>query len=109
MGEQAKPTIPIRFRTFATNLTAGVYAVTVQSENRMLKNANLAVWTIGDDQKAAAEIQTARLPNGKDVPVKGPGLLGPLILPSSKGLLRLEIKLREPLLVAMEVSAYEAE
>ncbi|HEX3103658.1 MAG TPA: hypothetical protein VHQ22_04375 [Terriglobales bacterium] len=108
-GEQSKPAIPIRFRTFATNVSAGVYSVTVQSEKKTLKSANLAVWTVGDDQKAAAEIQSARLPGGKEVPVKGPGLLGPLILPSSKGVLRLEIRLREPLLVAMEVSAHEAE
>jgi hypothetical protein len=108
-GDQAKPTIPIRFRTFATNVSAGVYSVTVQSEQKTLKNATLAVWTVGDDQKAAAEIVSARMPGGKEIPVKAGGQLGPVILPSNRGSLRMEIKLREPLLVAMEVSAHEAE
>lgn len=109
VGEQSKPAIPVRFRTFATNVSSGVYSVTVQSEQKTLKNADLSIWTIGDDQKAAAEIESARLPNGKEIPIKGAGVLGPLILPSSKGILRFEVRLREPLLVAMEVAAYEAE
>lgn len=107
-GDQSKPAIPIKFRTFATNLAAGVYSVTVQSEQKTLKNATLAIWTVGDDQKAAAEIVSARM-GGKEVPVKAGGQLGPVILPSNRGSLRMEIKLKEPLLVAMEVSAHEAE
>jgi hypothetical protein len=108
-GEESKPSIPIRYRTFATNLGAGLYAVTVQSEQRSAKNATIAVWTVGDDQKAPAEIVSARLRDGKAVPVKATGVLGPLALPGSKGVLHLEVRLKEPMLLAMEVAAHEAE
>jgi len=108
-GEESKPSIPIRYRTFATNLGAGLYAVTVQSEHKSAKNATLAVWTVGDDRKAPAEIVSARLRDGKAVPIKNTGVLGPLALPGSKGVLLLEIRFREPMLLAMEVAAHEAE
>ena len=108
-GEQSKPSIPIRYRTFATNLGAGLYAMTVQSEQKSAKNATLAVWTVGDDRKAPAEIISARLRDGKAVPIKMTGVLGPLALPGSKGVLYLEVRLREPMLLAMEVAAHEAE
>jgi hypothetical protein len=108
-GEESKPSIPIRYRTFATNLAAGLYAMTVQSEQKSAKSATLAVWTVGDDRKAPAEIVSARLRDGTAVPVKMAGVLGPLALPGSKGVLNLEVRLREPMLVAMEVAAHEAE
>jgi hypothetical protein len=108
-GEELKPTIPIRYRTFATNLDAGVYTMRVQSEEKSAKNATFSVWTVGDQGRAPAEIQSARLKDGKGIAVKGTGMLGPLVLPSHKGFLHMEIKLREPLLLAMEVAAHEAE
>lgn len=108
-GEESKPTIPIRYRTFAINLGAGLYAMTVQSEQKSGKNATLAVWTVGDDRKAPAEIMSARFRDGKAVPIKATGVLGPLALPGSKGVLHLEVRLREPMLLAMEVAAHEAE
>ena len=108
-GEESKPSIPIRYRTFATNLSAGLYAVTVQSEQKNAKNATLALWTVGDDRKAPAEIVSARLRDGKPVPIKGTGMIGPLALPGSKGVLHLEVRFREPMLLAMEVAAHEAE
>jgi len=108
-GEQSKPTIPILYRTFATNLDAGVYALTVQSEHKSAKNATFSVWTVGDQGKSPAEILSARLKDGKTITVKGTGVLGPLVLPNQKGSLHMEIKLREPLRLAMEVAAHEAE
>lgn len=108
-GEEPKRGIPIRYRTFATNLSAGLYAVTVQSEQNSAKNATLAVWTVGDDRKAPAEIVSARLRGGEAVPIKMAGVLGPIALPGTKGVLHLEVRLREPMLLAMEVAAYEAE
>lgn len=108
-SEQSKPVIPIRYRTFATNLDAGVYALTMQSEKASAMNALFSVWIVGDQGKAPAEIKSARLRDGKPVPVKGAGLLGPMALPSSKGSLHVEIKLKEPLRIAMEVAAHEAE
>jgi hypothetical protein len=108
-GEQSKPTIPIRYRTFATNVDAGIYSVTVQSEEKSSTKATLAIWTVGDDRKAPAEIESARLRDGKVIPVKGAGMLGPLVLPNHKGSLHVEVKLREPLRLAMEVAAHEAE
>src|SRR5262249_12330456 len=104
----SRPTIPIRYRTFATNLDAGIYAVTVQSEQKRSKKATLAIWAVGDDRKVPAEITSARTINGKDVPVRA-GVLGPLMLPNNKDSLRLEVRLREPMLLAMEVAAHEAE
>jgi hypothetical protein len=108
-GEESKPTIPIRYRTFATNVDSGVYAVTVQSENKTPKGATLSIWTVGDQGKAPAEIISARQRDGKNVPVKGAGILGPIVLPNKKGSLRLEIKLSEPLRLAMEVAAHETD
>lgn len=107
-GQEPKPTIPIRYRTFATNLSAGVYKVTVQSEQKITKAANLVVYTVGDDQKAPADIRSARLADGKNLAVKGPGAIDPVLLPH-KGVLHIEIRLREPLRLAMEVAAHEAE
>jgi hypothetical protein len=108
-GEQAKPTIPIRYRTFATNVDSGVYSLTVQSENKVPKGATLTVWTVGDQGKAPAEISSARQKDGKAVLVRGGGVLGPIVLPNKKGTLHLEFKLREPLRFAMEVAAHETE
>jgi hypothetical protein len=108
-GEESKPSIAIRYRTFAKNLDAGVYAVTVQSEHRSSKQATLAVWTVGDDRKAPAEIVAARFRDGKSIALKATGVIGPLALPGSKGTLHLEVRLREPKLFAMEVAAHEAE
>lgn len=108
-GEQSKPTIPIRYRTFATNIDAGVYSLTVQSQEKSARNATLVIWTVGDDRKAPAEIASARLRDGKPIPVKGTGQLGPLVLPSLKASLHVEVKLKEPLRLAMEVVAHEAE
>jgi hypothetical protein len=108
-GEQSKPTIPIRYRTFATNVDAGIYALTVQSEKKSPKKATLAVWTVGDDRKAPAEIESARYADGRTVPVRGTGQIGPLMLPNQKASLHIEVKLREPLRLAMEVAAHEAE
>src|SRR5579872_6899351 len=47
-GQESKPTIAIRYRTFATNVDSGVYALTVQSENKTAKGATLSIWTVGD-------------------------------------------------------------
>ncbi len=108
-GEQAKPTIPIRYRTFATDLAAGVYAVTIQLEQKSSKTADLSMWAVGDDQRAPIEIQSARQRDGKEIPVKGAGVLGPLVLPGNKGSMYIEVRLREALPLAMEVVAHEAE
>jgi len=108
-GEESVPTIPIQYRTFATNPDAGVYTLTVQSEDKPSKKSTLSIWMVGDQGKAPAEISSARQKDGKPVPVKGTGVLGPLVLPNRKGTLHLEFKLREPLRLAMEVAAHEAE
>jgi hypothetical protein len=109
LSPQSKPIIQIRYRTFATNLDAGVYALTVQSEKRSSQSAMFSVWIVGDQGKAPAEMQSARLSDGKPIPVTGAGLIGPVTLPSSKSSLHVEIKLREPLRLAMEVVAHEAD
>jgi hypothetical protein len=108
-GEQSKPAIPIRYRTFATNLDAGVYALNVKSEKSTPSSAMVSLWVIGDQGKAPAELKSARLRDGKPIPVKASGLVGPVILPGSKGSLHIEIKLNDPQRIAMEVAAHEAD
>ncbi|MGO9274998.1 MAG: hypothetical protein ACLQOO_33000 [Terriglobia bacterium] len=108
-GEQPKPSVPIRYRTFATNLATGTYNISVQSAQRMPKTVTLAVWAVGDDQRAPVDIRAARLSDGRDIPVRGSGLLGPLLLPGNNGSLQMEVRLGEPLRLAMEVAAHEAE
>lgn len=106
-GDLPKPIIPITYRTFATNISAGVYMVSVRPEKNTSKKVNLAVWAVGDDQRTLAEIQSARLLNGKDLEVSVTGLLGPVSLPKNETL-QFEVRLTEALRVAMEVSAHEA-
>jgi hypothetical protein len=106
---QSKPVIPIRYRTFATNLDAGVYALTVQSEEKRAQSAIFSIWIVGDQGKVPAELLSARLQDGRDIPVSGNGLVGPVTMPNKKNAVHLEIKLREPLRLAMEVSAHEAD
>jgi len=106
-GFQPKAAIPIRYRTFSTNPRAGVYEMTATPEIEENRDARLLVWTIGDDQKAPAEIKRARFVSGEEIAVSGPGVLGPVKLRRGQPL-RIEIVLQEPLRVAMEVSAHEA-
>ena len=83
--------------------------MTVQSEHKSSKNATFSIWTVGDQGKAPAEIESARFNDGKKIALKGTGVVGPLVLPNHKAILHMEIKLREPLRLAMEVAAHEAE
>ena len=94
-GAQSKPSIPIRYRSFSTNPDAGVYALTVTSKKGASK-ASLVVWTVGDDQKASAEISKARLASGGDIPISDDGSLGPIELEKGAPLL-VEVVLTEPL------------
>lgn len=71
------------------------------------QDARIVVWTVGDDQKALAEIKGARFVSGEAIAVCGPGELGPVKLRRGESL-RIEIILQEPVRVAMEVSAHEA-
>jgi hypothetical protein len=105
---ESRPPIPIRYRTFATNASAGIYSVTVESQQAASAKATITLWTVGDDGKAPAGIRSARFRDGKVVPVRA-GVLGPLILPKNKGALHFEVRLDEPMLVAMEVAAHEVE
>ena len=72
------------------------------------KKVSVVLRTVGDDQRSPADVVSARLQSGARVPLSGPGVLGPLKLPKG-GELSLEIQLREPLRVSMEVSVLEAE
>ncbi len=106
-GAGSKPSIPVRYRTYSRDASAGVYVVNVAPEKQPAGDAVLIISTVGDDRKAPAEIKSARLLSGGDIEVRASGVIGPLKL--SKGSpVKLEIVLREPLRVAMEVSAHEA-
>jgi len=104
---KAKPLIPIRYRTYAQDSGTGVYSATVLPEETAEANAMLVVSIVGDDQKALAEIKSARFTTGGDIPISKTGVLGPIKFKKGEAL-KLEIILSEPLRVAMEVSAYEA-
>jgi len=106
-GGNSKPSIPIRYRTFAQDSATGVYTVTVVPERQPATDAMLVISTVGDDQKAPAEIKSARLASGEDIHVAQTGVLGPLKL-TTDAPVKLEVVLLEPLRVAMEVSAHEA-
>ena len=106
-GVQSKPSIPIRYRTFARNADAGVYNLAVATQMPKGVEALLTVSTVGDDQKAPAEIKSARHATGEALPLAGLGRIGPVSLTPGE-IIRIEIVLAEPLRVAMEVTAHEA-
>ena len=103
---QATP-LPIRYRAYSINQAAGVYAASVQAEQRDYDHAQLAIHAVGDQGAYRANVDYARLADGTPVQVRDRYLLGPLAIPFSKPL-RLEIRLTEPVRVALELSAYEA-
>jgi hypothetical protein len=106
-GSHPKPALPVRYRTFAKNIESGVYSLLVSLDEQGSQSVNLLVSTVGDDQKAPADIRTARMEDGTAIPVAGPGVIGPILL-SAGSLHRIEVTLSEPVRVAMEVSAHEA-
>lgn len=107
-GAGSKPPIPIRYRAFPTNAPAGVYKVTVAPEKAPASGKlNIAIWAVGDDRKAPAEVRSARLLDGTDVPVAASGVIGPIAAPKASAV-KFEVVLRQPLRLAMEVAAYEA-
>lgn len=107
-GAGSKPPVPIRYRTFPTNAPAGVYKVTVAPEKAPASGKlSIAIWAVGDDRKVPVEVRSARLLDGTDAPVAEIGIIGPIATPKS-GAVKLEVVLRQPLRIAMEVAAYEA-
>ena len=106
-GVHSKPSIPVSYRTFARNADAGIYCLVVARQDNGAAPVNLLVSTVGDDQKAPAEIKSARLADGTLVPIAGVGVLGPVELAPGQPL-RLEVELSVAIRVAMEVTAHEA-
>jgi hypothetical protein len=106
-GTGGKPAVPIFYRTFAADDAGQVYRVRIRPEAPAVKQLNAQIWTVGDDGKVPAEILSAKSQDGTMVPVKGGGIIGPLSV-AQNGSLLLEISLRDPLRVAMEITAHEA-
>lgn len=106
-GAQSKPSVPVRYRTFAKNADTGLYILLVARQEKGAAPVNLVISTVGDDQKAPAEVKSARLVDGTPVPVSGAGVLGPVQI-GEEETLRIEFELSEPVRVAMEVTAHEA-
>ena len=106
-GAQSKPAVPIRYRAFVKSGDDGFYELLIARSDGGKGRISLLVSTVGDDQKAPAEIESAWLPDGTTVAIAGPGTLGPLKA-SGEQTVRLEVKLSTPRRVAMEVSAHEA-
>src|SRR5262249_54561654 len=64
-GHGPKPSLPISYRTFASDASASTYRVRISPEKMpKSKELRLQFWTVGDDQKAPAEIKGAKLPDG---------------------------------------------
>lgn len=103
---KVKPIIPIHYRTYAQDSTTGVYSVTLVPQKEGSVEGLLVVSTVGDDQKALAEIKSARFAKGGDIAVPRTGILGPIKFKNGEAL-KLEVVLADPLRVAMEISAYE--
>jgi uncharacterized membrane protein YgcG len=106
-GVHSKPAVPVRYRTFAKKADSGVYSLVIVLQRKGTQQVNLVVSTVGDDQKAPAEISVARTEDGTAIPVVGEGVLGPIMLAADTAQ-RIEVTLCEPIRVAMEVSAHEA-
>jgi hypothetical protein len=106
-GVRSKPALPVRYRTFAKNIESGVYNVLVSLDGPGSKSANIVVSTVGDDQKAPADIVAAKMEDGTTLSVAGPGMFGPIVL-SADTVHRIEVTFSQPVRVAMEVSAHEA-
>lgn len=104
-GVNSKPAIRIDYRTFVINQKSGVYRVSVKPETNIQSQAELKFWIVGDDQKIEAEIQSARLVAGEDISVSRNCVIGPLWLPLDG--IQVEIILKTPRKVAMEVTAHE--
>lgn len=104
-GVSSKPGIPVRYRAYCQDAAEGIYVVAIKPEKGPHNEANLLLWTVGDDQKLPAELKAARIYGGSQLPTSG-GVVGPLNLP--KDGLKIEVTLRLPVRVAMEVSAHEA-
>lgn len=106
-GAGAKPSIPIRFRAFPLDLSSGRYLVSVKPEKHTVKGALLSLSAVGDDSTAPIDIATAKMASGNMLDVASLGLVGPVSFPAKEPL-RIEVTLREPLRLAMEVAAHEA-
>jgi hypothetical protein len=105
-GMNSKPSIPIRYRSFLINAKSGVYRISVKSESENSNNVDLMIWFVGDDQKTQAEILKARMASGEEISVKNNCIVGPINI-SLEGIV-LEVFLKSPRRVAMEVIAHEA-
>lgn len=106
-GAHSKPAVPVQYRTFAKTADSGLYSLVVSRQTKGSQPVNLLVSTVGEDQKAPAEISAARLEDGTAIPIIGPGVFGPIPL-TNDTVYRIEVTLSEPVRVAMEVSAHEA-
>jgi len=106
-GIQSKPSVPLRYRTFLTDYNTGTYRLRVRAEQDGNQELYLVVSTIGDDKKEKAEIVSAHLQSGSNIPIESTGIIGPMRLDGEK-FMQIDLVLSEPLRVAMEVVGYEA-
>jgi len=106
-GAHSKPAVPVNYRTFAKRADSGVYSLVVSRQGKGTQPVNLLVSTVGDDQKAPAEISVAHMEDGTAIPIIGQGVLGPIPLAADTAH-RIEVTLSNPIRVAMEVCAHEA-
>jgi hypothetical protein len=106
-GVRSKPAVPVRYRTFVASADSGVYNLLVARAGEGDQPVYLLLSTIGDDQKAPADVEVARFVDGTPIPIVGPGMFGPVSL-AVEASLRIEVTLSDPIRVAMEVTAHEA-
>lgn len=103
-----KTSIPILYRTFSRDRSAGLYMAVVTAKQKGTRDALLQINNIGDDgRKTPAEISVARTSTDENLSVRG-NTVGPVRLTGGKAV-RIELMLSEPARVSMEVGAHEAE
>jgi len=105
-SKSEKRDVPIRFRAFPKTSDYSEYSVTVRSDSNVAKKVMLTVQVVGDDAREFVRLRQVLFPNGKVVPHKAGGKVGPVTLDPNKPL-RLDIKLEDPRKVAVEVVAHE--
>lgn len=107
-GKGGKESVPISYRTFVTNLSSGAYVAVVTSADKKDAKAILRINEVGDDAvRTGIEIRQASILGGELLSVKN-NAIGPIALHPGCPV-RLEIVLKDPTRVAMEVEAHEAD
>ncbi len=106
-GSSGGPSVPVRYRAFPSDAGGKEYELHIRDDSGSARKVYLSLRASGDDILAPVRVTKARL-GGKSVPIAGGGLrFGPVNIGKNKPL-TLSVELADPMAVAMEVIAHEA-